>query len=105
MRFAVFIINQSTENGVFTMRYIFLIGSLVFGLAGISQAMGLFSTKLSPPVADQVVMTFDALSIAYHPAPVFVRVLVLSVGFFLLFLIWQRLKGLGFSGITDYFPS
>ncbi len=88
------------------MKYIFLIGSIVFGIAGISQAMDAFKADGASLITHlPIVFNLQYISISFQPTPGFVKVLVLSFGCFILFLIRQRLKDLGFNGIQDYFPS
>lgn len=87
------------------MKYIFLTASFIFGIVGISQAMDVlmgegFSQAIKPPI----VFDLQFITISFQPAPLFIRILLLSLGFFSLFLIWQKLKKLGFGKIWEYTP-
>lgn len=88
------------------MKYIFLIGSIVFGITGISQAMDAFMSEKGSLVEYlPKVIDLQFISITFQSPPGFVKVLILSVGLFILFLIRSRLKDLGFNSIHDYLPS
>lgn len=85
------------------MKYIFLTGSLVFGIAGISQAMDAFlGDGLKLLAKAPVVFNFQYISVSFQPAPGFVRIFILSFGLFCLFLIWRKLKLIGFDKIWNY---
>lgn len=87
------------------MKYIFLIASVIFGVAGISQAMDeLFieAGRFIPKAP--LIFNLECLSISFQPAPDFVRILVLSAGFFSLFLIWRKLKSLNIGKLWEYDP-
>ena len=87
------------------MKYFFLTGSIIFAIAGISQAMDTFLAHRADQFAgSKLVVDFQYLSISFIPLPGFVRVLVLSVGLFLLYLVWRKLKALGMGRIADYIP-
>ena len=87
------------------MKYIFLAGSFIFGVVGISQAMDvLMGEGVKQIVKSPVVFNLQYVTISFQPTPGFVKILLLSLGFFSLFLIWQKLKRLGFGKISDYIP-
>lgn len=87
------------------MRYIFLTGSIIFGIAGISQAMGEFMGEgVKTIIQTPVVFKFQFITLTFQPTPGFVKIFLLSLGLFFLFLIWQKLKNLGFGKISDYIP-
>jgi len=87
------------------MKYIFLTASFLFGIAGISQAMDAFLNEGGSHVAKlPVVFNLQFIEISFQPTPLFARILFLSVGFFSLFLIWQKLKKLGLGKIWEYTP-
>lgn len=85
------------------MKYIFLIASIVFGISGISQAMDAFKTQV--PEAMPVVFQLESIMITFQPFPGFLRVILLSLSFFMMFLIWRRIISLGLRHLTDYMPS
>ena len=85
------------------MKYIFLAGSVIFGISGISQAMDAFRVEeFQKLVVSPIVYNFQYLTISLTPAPGFVRILILSLGFFILYLIWQKLKSLGIGKVSEY---
>ncbi|MCD4678264.1 MAG: hypothetical protein K8S18_20070 [Desulfobacula sp.] len=87
------------------MKYIFLAGSIIFGIAGISQAMDiLMGEGIGPLVKPPVVFDLQYVTISFLPTPGFVKILLLSLGFFSLFLIWQKLKKLGFGKTLGLYP-
>ncbi len=85
------------------MKYIFLAGSIIFGIAGISQAMDAFRVGgLHELVVSPIVFNLQYLTVSLTPVPGFVRILILSLGLFVLYLIWQKLKGLGIGKVSEY---
>ncbi|MCF6246361.1 MAG: hypothetical protein L3J69_03260 [Desulfobacula sp.] len=85
------------------MKYIFLAGSIIFGIAGISQAMDAFRVEgFKEFGSSPVVFDFQYLTVSLTTAPGFVRILILSLGFFILYLIWHKLKGLGIGKVSEY---
>ena len=78
------------------MKYIFLAGSFIFGITGISRAMDeLMGEGVHQIVRTPVVFNLQYITVSFQPVPGFVKILILSAGFFSLFLIWQKLKRLG----------
>ena len=87
------------------MKYIFLAGSLIFGIAGISQAMDVFTGQGTvQTITSPVIYNFQYFTISFQPVPGFIKIILLSLGFFSLFLIWQKLKRLGFGRLSEYTP-
>ncbi len=85
------------------MKYIFLAGSIILGIAGISQAMNDIKTQgFAHLGAAPINYDFQVLTISFMPLPGFARILVLSVGFFLLYFLWKKLKSLGIGKVADY---
>ncbi len=88
------------------MKYIFLIGSIIFGIVGISQAMdtliGERAVYVTPPPA---VFDLQFITLSFQATPGFVKILFLSMGLFSLFLIWQKLKKLGICKVWNYVPN
>lgn len=88
------------------MKYIFLTGSIIFGITGISRAMETLLGEGGRQIEKMmVVFDFQFFTFSFQPAPVFVKILGLSLGFFCLFLIWRKLKKLGFKKIWEYVPN
>lgn len=87
------------------MKYVFLAGSIIFGLTGITQAMADLTTagSAAPEYASRV-FNFQHLSISLTPVPGYVQFLLLGMGLFCLYLIWKKLKDLGMGKLTDYIP-
>jgi len=82
------------------MKYMFLAGSFIFGIAGISKAMDeLMGEGINQMVRTPVIFNLQYITVSFQPVPGFVKILLLSVGFFSLFLIWKKLKRLGFPEI------
>jgi hypothetical protein len=85
------------------MRYILLAGSVIFGIAGLSQAMdairsdGLNGLTVVPHVID-----LQFLTVSFTPLPGFVRILILSIGLFVMYLVRRKLKKLGMGKLTEY---
>ncbi len=87
------------------MKYIFLAGSFFFGIAGITQTMDAFRMEgFQELVVSPIVFNLHYLTVSLPPAPGFVRILILSLGLFVLYLIWQKLKGLGIGKVSEYIP-
>ncbi len=87
------------------MKYIFLIGSIFFGITGICQAMGEFMNESTALVEKTPVMfNLQFFRLTFHPAPGFVSILVLSIGLFALFLTWQKIKQMGLNSLLEYVP-
>ncbi len=73
------------------------------GIAGISQAMNDIKTQgFASLGAIPVNYDFQVLTITFTPLPGFARILVLSVGFFVLYFLWKKLKSLGIGKVADY---
>ncbi|MCP3873814.1 MAG: hypothetical protein GY699_11735 [Desulfobacteraceae bacterium] len=88
------------------MKYIFLIGSIIFGLVGISQAMDvLMGEGIKQVIKLPVVFNLQWITLSFQPTPGFVKILLLSLGFFSLFLIWRKLKKLGIHKLWEYIPN
>lgn len=88
------------------MKYIFLTGSIIFGITGISQAMDAFKTDgFNVMLEHPVIFKLQHISISFQTTPGFAKIIFLSLGFFVLYLIRQRLKDLGLNTIKDYIPS
>jgi hypothetical protein len=87
------------------MKYIFLAGSFFFGIVGICQAMDVMM-KDSVTTTYTMPVTFDLhpIRVYFYPAPGFIHILLLSLGFFSLFLIWKKLKTLNIGRIWEYIP-
>lgn len=87
------------------MKYILLTGSFLFGIAGICQAMGvLMGERAWQAGRSPVVFNLQYVTLSFQPTPGCVKVLLLSLGFFCLFLIRQKLKKLGLGKIREYIP-
>ncbi len=87
------------------MKYIFLTGSIFFGIVGISQAMDEFTRQTGPVLMSApIFLKFQYMTLSFQPFPGFVRIILLSVGFFALFLIWNKLKKLGIGKLWEYIP-
>lgn len=86
------------------MKYIFLTGSIIFGIAGISQAMDELIIEKTYLAKLPIVFDFQFLSFTFQPVPDFIRILFLSAGFFTLFLIWRKLKKLNIGKLWEYDP-
>lgn len=85
------------------MKYLFLAGSIIFGVAGLSQAMDAIKSEgISQFAASPLVYNFQTITLSFTPLPGFARILILSIGFFALYVIWQKLKSLGMGKIADY---
>ncbi len=87
------------------MKYIFLIGSVFFGITGICQAMGELM-KESTALVDKAPMMFNLqfIRLTIQPAPGFVSILLLSLGLFGLFLTWHKIKQTGLESLLEYIP-
>ncbi|MBU1341397.1 MAG: hypothetical protein KKE44_22530 [Proteobacteria bacterium] len=87
------------------MKYIYLTGSIIFAITGISQAMRVLMGEGSRQVVNTpVVFNLQYITLSFMPTPGFVKILLLGLGFFCLFLIRQRLKKLGVGKIWKYIP-
>ena len=85
------------------MRYIFLAGSIIFGITGISQAMdALMADGVSLLAANKLVYDFQYVTVSFTPFPGFARILILSLGLFVMYLVWRKLKELGIGRLTEY---
>ncbi len=88
------------------MKYIFLTGSILFGITGISQAMEAFKYQgIGAMLEYPIIFKLQHVSISFQATPGFIKIIFLSFGFFALYLIRQRLKDLGLKKINDYIPS
>ena len=86
------------------MKYILLAGSVIFGITGIAQAVGLFADpgNYASQVTGRIKYQWHFISLSFTPAPGYVRILILSLMFFILYLIWQHLKKLGIGNVVNY---
>ncbi len=79
------------------MKYIFLTGSIIFGIAGICQTMDAFMGDGLKQIANSsaIVYNLQYFTLSFVPTPGFVKVFLLSFGFFSMFVIWKKLKKYG----------
>ena len=85
------------------MKYIFLAGSIIFGVTGISRAMDAFMADgFGQQTAHKLIYDFQFLTVSLTPFPGFVRILILSAGFFALYLLRRKLKTLGMGKLSEY---
>ncbi len=88
------------------MKYILLIGTFLFGIVGISQAMDVYmGTGVEQIINPFTVINFKYFLFSFPSIPEFIKIILLSMGFFMLFLILQKLKALGLRKIWEYTPS
>lgn len=87
------------------MKYIFLTGSIIFGLTGFCQGMDALINQHGEGIFKPlVVYDLKFVEITFQPAPDFIKIILVSIGFFCLFLIWQKLKRMGLKKIWNYIP-
>ncbi|WP_300461504.1 hypothetical protein [Desulfobacula sp.] len=87
------------------MKYMFLAGSFFFGITGICQAMDIMINEgVKAMHTMPVTIDLHPITIYFYPAPGFIHILLLSLGFFSLFLIWKKLKALNIGWIWEYIP-
>ena len=87
------------------MQYLFLTASVVSGLAGVRQALDCFSDQGKLVFSQAPVeLRFQCLVLSIHPLPGFIHCLLLGMAFFILFLVWLKLKRLGLYRFWMYVP-
>ena len=95
--------SQFESNQMDYIKFIFLACSIIFCITGISQAMDTFMADgFGQLTANQLIFDFQYLTVSITLLPGFVRILMLSFGFFALYLLRRKLKKLGMGKLSEY---
>ena len=87
------------------MKYIWLVISIILGISGFCQAMAAMAGDgLLFTVPEPVVMHFGSVTWSFTQLSTSAHVLILSAGFFAMYLIVNRLRSLRIGPLKDYIP-